>query len=217
MQRDLQLTPETVRGGTAFDFNALYAPQKPVQMPYPVEDVNFELDDPNSLYNWELFYHAPMYVAALLMQNQQYQDAMTWLEYIFNPTDPQTAPVPGHFWQTKPFYQMNAVDWLNQQIQNILGTLAVETKEGIIDQPTIDAINDWMEHPFDPHRVARLRIGAYGKATVMKFLDNLIAWGDSLYSQYTMESVGQAQQLYVFADLLLGPKPDQVRLPDTVS
>jgi hypothetical protein len=48
----------------------------------------------------------------------------------------------------------------------------------------------------------------------MKFLDNLIAWGDSLFAQYTMENVAQAQQLYVFADLILGPLPDQVRLSD---
>ena len=77
------------------------------------------------------------------------------------------------------------------------------------------ALQDWLAHPFDPHRIARLRIGAYAKATVMKFLANLIAWGDSLYAQYTMEMVAQAEQLYVFADLILGPPPEQVRLRDS--
>ena len=101
-----------------------------------------------------------------------------------------------------------------QQIQNILTTLAADAQQGISDPATAAALQDWLAHPFDPHRVARLRIGAYAKATVMKFLDNLIAWGDSLYAQYTMENVAQAEQLYIFADLILGPRPEQVRLPD---
>ena len=72
-----------------------------------------------------------------------------------------------------------------------------------------------MNDPFDPHAIASLRYSAYGKATVMKFLDNLIAWGDSLFSQYTAETVSQAEQLYVLADMILGPKPEQVRLPSS--
>ncbi|MBS0181340.1 MAG: hypothetical protein JSS39_02990, partial [Nitrospira sp.] len=212
MQRNLQLNPEQIRGGQPFDFK-IYNPQPPVAQPYPAEDTDFEVDGAYSLYNWELFYHAPMFVASLLMQNQQYETAMKWLEYIFNPTDPSSSPLPGHFWLTKPFYYMNATDWLNQQIQNILTTLATDTQQGISDPATAAAIQDWLLNPFDPHKIARLRIGAYGKATVMKFLDNLIAWGDSLFSQYTMETVHQAEQLYVFADLILGPKPDQIRLP----
>lgn len=210
MQRNLQLNPQQVRGHGTFDFASVYNPQPPVATPYPVEDVDFSVQGAYSLYNWELFYHAPMYVAAQLMANQQYQDAMQWLEYIFNPSDPSPTPVPGHFWRTLPFYQMNATDWLNQQIQTILGNIAA----GGSAAPPDPAIQDWLAHPFDPHRIARLRIGAYARSTVMKFLDNLITWGDSLYAQYTMENVAQAEQLYVFADLILGPQPELVRLPD---
>ncbi|MEO6973162.1 MAG: neuraminidase-like domain-containing protein [Rhodoferax sp.] len=213
MQRKLQINPQVVRGQGSYDFNTQYKPQPPVlntvTNPYPVEDVDFTVSGAYALYNWELFYHAPMYVAAQLMANQQYQAAMQWLQYIFNPTDASASPVPGHFWVTRPFYEMNASDWLAQQITTILTTLAADG-----DQNTTAALNDWLAHPFDPHRVARLRIGAYGKAAVMKFLDNLIAWGDSLYAQYTMEKVAQAEQLYVFADLILGPQPDEVRLRD---
>ena len=213
MQRNLQLNPLQVQGQGSFDFNALYQPQAPVAKPYPVEDVDFSVSGAYALYNWEIFYHAPMFVAAQLMRNQQYQAAMQWLEYIFDPTDPSPSPVPGHFWRMAPFYEMNATDWLNQQIQNILATLAADAQKGISDPDTAAAIADWLAHPYDPHRVAKLRQAAYAKATVMKFLDNLIAWGDSLYAQYTMENVAQAEQLFVFADLILGPLPDQVRLP----
>ena len=70
-----------------------------------------------------------------------------------------------------------------------------------------------MRDPFDPHAVADLRISAYGKATVMKFLDMLLAWGDWYYAQFTAEFVNQAEQLYILADLILGPRPQMLRLP----
>ncbi len=41
----------------------------------------------------------------------------------------------------------------------------------------------------------------------MKYIQNLIDWGDYLFRQDTMESVNQATQMYVMADKLLGPKP----------
>jgi hypothetical protein len=214
MLRTMQVDPQTVRGQGNFDFAAVYQPQPPVMAPYPQEEIDFSVSGAYSLYNWELFYHAPMFVATQLMRNQQYEDAMRWLKYIFDPTDPNPAPVPGHFWRTRPFYEMNAGDWLAQQIQHILATLAANAQQGTSDPDTAAALQDWLSHPFDPHRIARLRIGAYAKATVMKFLDNLIAWGDSLYAQYTMEKVAQAEQLYVFANLILGPRPEQVRLRD---
>lgn len=38
----------------------------------------------------------------------------------------------------------------------------------------------------------------------MKYLDNLIAWGDHLFQQDTMESINEATQLYVLAANILG-------------
>jgi hypothetical protein len=227
MSRNLQLNPQTVRGwSSTFDFVALYNPQQSVAQPYPgapgaPDPGETALDfDPAcgaaySLYNWETFYHLPMFVASLLMQNQKYQDSMTWLAYIFNPTDSSGGTAPQKFWQMAPFYQMNSIAWISQEIQNLLTTLAADTQLGISDPATANAINNWMADPFDPHAVASLRIAAYAKATVMKFLDNLIAWGDSLFSQYTAESVNQAEQLYIIADMILGPKPDLLRPPST--
>ena len=108
---------------------------------------------------------------------------------------------------------MNAADWANQEVQALLTALAADTQQGIGDPATQNAILAWMADPFDPHMVADTRISAYGKATVMRFLDTLIAWGDSLYAQYTSETVAQAEQLYILADMILGPQPDMVRLP----
>jgi hypothetical protein len=224
MSRSLQTGPQAVRGWQTFNFASLYNPTQYVLPPYPGVNptadpgetwLDFETGSggPYSLYNWEVFYHAPMFVAAQLMQNQQYQETMTWLEYIFNPTDSSNGWAPQRFWEFAPFNAMNSSDWVNNQIQNLLGTLAASTLTGNGDQVTATAIQAWMNDPYDPHMVASTRISAYGMATVMKFLDNLIAWGDSLYAQYTAEMVSQAEQLYVMADMILGPAPSQVRPP----
>jgi hypothetical protein len=225
MSRSLQTNPQAVRGWSPyFDFKALFDPRPPVAMPYPgqagaVDVGETALDfSPGStgaysLYNWEVFYHGPMFVASLLAQNHQYADAMQWLEYVFDPSDSSGGPAPQRFWQTAPFYAMNAADWTSQQIQNILSALA----QGINDPITSAALATWMADPFDPHAIAGLRISAYAKATVMKFLDNLITWGDSLFTTYTAETVGQAEQLFILADLILGPKPDSVRMPPASS
>ena len=215
MLRNLQLNPQTVQGWpVTFNFQTLYNPQSLVATPYPGthgapdpgESALISTRPAAALFacNWELFYHAPMFVASLLAQNQQFADTMTWLEYIFNPTDNSNDQVPQRDWEFAPFFAMNAADWASQQIQSLLTTLAADWQQGISDPLTTNAIQAWIADPFDPHLVASTRISAYGKATVMKFLDNLIAWGDSLYAQYTAETVSQAEQLYILADLILG-------------
>ena len=232
MRRDLQLDPQTARGWTpAFDFKALYQPQTCVARPFPgavlsppgtvgAADVGESwLDfDPAaagaySLYNWEIFYHAPMFIAAQLMQNQQYDAALTWLEYIFNPTDRSGGATPQRYWQMAPFNRMQSPDWTNQQITLLLQTLAADKAQNTPDPAMVNAIAAWMADPYDPHMVAGTRIAAYAKATVMKLLDLLLAQGDAYYAQYTSESVTLAEQCYVLGTMLLGPKPSQSRLP----
>ena len=234
MSRELQLNPQDVRGwSTPFDFCKLYSPQPlrhhalpgsgqsrpggdPESAPDPGETaLDFRVGDVGaySEYNWETFYHAPTLIASLLLQNQKFADALTWLEYIFNPMDASGGPVPQRYWQFAPFNAMQGPDWTSEQIQNLLATLAADTQQGISD-PETTAIQNWMNDPYDPHAVASVRVAAYGKATVMRFLDTLIAWGDWYYSQYTAEMVSYAEQLYVLADMLLGPRPRMLRLAD---
>jgi hypothetical protein len=73
-----------------------------------------------------------------------------------------------------------------------------------------DQVLDWRTHPFDPHRIARYRTVAYQKTVVMKYLDNLIAWGDFLFRQDSMESINEATQLYIMAAEILGPPPRKI-------
>jgi hypothetical protein len=225
MARKLQATPQQVRGlPTTFDFGALYVPTNAVLPPYPGAvgasdpgesflDFDSAGGGAYSLYNWEVFYHGPMFVAALLLQNNQYKDALAWLNYIFDPTDSSNGAAPQRFWEMAPFNAMTSAQWNAEQIQNILTKLAADAQTGIGDPATQNAILAWMNDPYDPHMVAQTRISAYAKATVMRVLDTLIAWGDSLYAQYTSETVAQAEQYYIIAQMLLGPKPAALRVP----
>jgi len=58
--------------------------------------------------------------------------------------------------------------------------------------------------------VARTRTLAYEYNVVMKYLDNLIAWGDSLFMQDTIETINEATLLYVSAANILGPRPQKL-------
>ena len=64
------------------------------------EQVSF--DGPYGLYFWEMFFHAPLLVAKMLHDNQQFQAAERWLQFIFNPTLPAEALTLARFIALKP-------------------------------------------------------------------------------------------------------------------
>src|ERR1043165_5226254 len=72
------------------------------------------------------------------------------------------------------------------------------------------SIQAWRDKPFQPHVIARGRYLAYQLNVVMKYLDNLIAWGDQLFRQDTIESINEATQLYLLAEQILGKPPETV-------
>lgn len=152
-----------------------------------------ELKRPYALYNWELFFHAPILLADALSKAQQYEEAMKWFHYVFNPI--ADGDEDNRFWQFRPFKEVDS----KRILDSIFYFLQPNTKN--------NAINEWRNKPFMPHVVARSRPVAYMKWVVMKYIDNLLAWGDYLFRQDTIETLNQATQLYVLAGHILGPKP----------
>ncbi|MGN6662933.1 MAG: neuraminidase-like domain-containing protein [Solirubrobacterales bacterium] len=75
------------------------------------------------------------------------------------------------------------------------------------------AIEIYESDPFDPFAIAGLRIGAFEKATLMQYVQNLISWGDSLFSQESFETTTAATMLYVYAYDLLGERPVELLAP----
>lgn len=183
---------------------AHYNPTPWVQEPYPVKNLDFTSAGAYAIYNWELFFHFPLLVAVHLSQNQKFQDAQNWFHYIFDPTDNSPGPTPERFWKVQPFQYTDV-----RMIQDILVNLS-KPQDPELYKETINSITSWQQNPFQPWAVAKFRPTAYMLKTVMAYLDNLIAWGDSLFRQYTIETINEATQIYIMAANILGPKPQAV-------
>jgi receptor-binding and translocation channel-forming TcA subunit of Tc toxin/ABC toxin-like protein/neuraminidase-like protein len=218
------LSRETQFLDGGLDFAATYQPTSIVDPKYPTEVVDFERDGSYSLYNWELCFYGPLMVATRLSQNQRFEDAMRWFHFIFDPTGghdkhPVTGlpvPAPQKFWITKPFFNRQETGkdgYLEGRIENLMNLLASDPSTPASNDAIAelqDQVKGWRANPFDPHLIAQFRTVAYQKLTVMKYIDNLIAWGDQRFRLNTMESVNEATQLYVVAAELLGRRPRRV-------
>lgn len=149
-------------------------------------------------YYWEVFFHIPFLIAKNLTANRQFGEAQKWYQYLFNPTKPVSEGLPAgvpeqnKYWYFYPFR-------IQKSIESI--------QENLTDEDQIKAYND---HPFDPHAIANLRIGAYEKTVVMNYIENLLDWADDLFSRDSWESITQAITLYLLAYDLLGNRPEKV-------
>ena len=159
-----------------------------------VDELDFE--GPYGVYYREIFFHTPFLIADHLNSQGKYADAQNWYHYIFNPfakaTGTESRPQDRN-WRYLEFRD-RGLDSLRKQLT------------------AKDAIEIYKKDPFNPHAIARLpaRFSAYQKAVVMKYIDNLLDWGDSLFAQDTMESINEATLLYVLAADILGQRPAQL-------
>jgi len=202
------------------DITDIYDPT-PKVVEFPMQEVSFELGNAYGLYNWELFFHVPFTIAQRLSQEGRYADAQKWFHYIFNPTSGVNDAGPRRFWRVKPFYEIDDIT----TIQEDLTALAVSSSfaaslKALVNQSeaTQKAANEMKRqidamtrHPFAPHVLARMRPLAYMKNVFMRYVQNLLDWGDSLFRRDTMESIHEALTLYLLAADLLGPKPDLLK------
>lgn len=192
-------------------FETTYFPTEYVSTDYPFDAITFRYGEAYSVYNWELFFHAPVLIAKRLTADQRFEDAMRWYHYIFNPTDTSEIAAPARFWNIKPFF-VEANDFARDELRVLLGHDGTPAEQATARKIFYDQVKEWIANPFRPHVVARMRPEAYAKSVVMGYLDNLIAWGDSLFRRDTIESINEATQLYILASSILGPRP--VQLPE---
>ena len=166
---------------------------------YGAKDENYhELSRPYALYNWEAAFHAPMLLVETLLNAQQFEQAMKMCHYIF---DPQAEGIgTDRFWKFAPFKELDAKDVLEDLFNDL------QKK----DTAAENQVNEWRNNPFMPHVVARSRPTSYMKWVVMKYIEILIAWGDYLFRQDTMETINEATQLYVLAAHIYGPRGQKI-------
>ena len=206
----LELSPSTVdpANGDAFSFQATYEPTVGlVKWGEDNEIITFSRDAAYASYNWELFFHVPLYVAQLLRQNQQFEDALTWLGYLFDPTAPGPAQPPGRFWVCAPFSTLTTAQAAQQDISQLL-QLVNEN-----DPNAVAAVASWQANPFNPFLVADQRPVAYMKAVVMAYVDTLIGWSDNLFATASRENLNEATLLLTRASEIMGPAPQAVPPP----
>lgn len=131
----------------------------------------------NALYFWELFYYTPMMVAQRLLQEQQFDEAHTWLQYVWNPAG-YLINGQRQDWQ-----------WNVRPLEEDLSWNA-----GSLDSTDPDAVaqNDPMH---------------YKVATFMRWLDLLLARGDRAYRQLEPDTLSEAKMWYTQALSLLGEQP----------
>jgi hypothetical protein len=185
-----------------------YDPTDAVLTPYPIQDIDFEPGGAYAKYNWEIFFHAPMLIASRLSRNQRFDEARRWFHFMFDPTNRSNDRDPLRYWKIKPFYREP-----DEPIAEFLALAASTSSSPEVEEARAAydrQVDAWLDDPFSPHEIAELRTTAYQKALVMKYLDNLIAWGDQLFRQDTIETVNEATQLYVLALQLLGERPDAI-------
>jgi hypothetical protein len=191
-----------------FDLPGTYNPNRGlVQWRNDTDVVDFGYEAPYGIYNWELFFHLPLFIAERLGQNQHFDEARRWFHYIFDPTRASLEDSPQRFWITRPLAELTREEIQAQGINRLLELINEE------DDAALKQVEDWRQDPFNPYLLADQRPVAYMKRVVMSYLDNLIAWGDSLFATSSREALNEATQLYVLASELLGPRPHLVPPP----
>ncbi len=149
-------------------------------------------------YYREIFFHIPFLIANHLNSQAKFAEAQKWYHYLFNPTASEVIPAD----HPKPDPQDRNWRYLEFREHDIQ-TLRWQLIDGA-------AIAAYKRDPFNPHAIARLRLSAYQKCIVMKYIDNLLDWGDHLFAQDTLESINEATLLYVMAADILGERPAEL-------
>lgn len=181
--------------------------------------IDVSIGGPYANYNWELLYHIPVMVAVHLSNNQRFAEAQNWFHLVFDPTSTDTSvPPPERFWKSFVFRSELDIQNINTLL-TLLSTPDTQLDPAQIQTKTdvITGYNAILANPFDPHAVARTRPSAYQWYVVMKYLDNLIAWGDSLFLADTIETINEATLCYVLAANILGPRPQVMPQPGGTS
>lgn len=153
-----------------------------------------DFDGAFGLYFKEIFFHIPFLIADRLNASRHFEEARNWYHHIFNPlpyaNDGETDDeMP--YWRYLPF-RGHSLERLSD-----------------IGKASPEEMRIYEDDPFDPHAIAGVRPGAYEKAIVMKYIDNLLDWGDQLFANDNWESIVQAHLLYSQAQNMLGKRQAQ--------
>jgi hypothetical protein len=179
-------------------------PDSPVQGPLPERQIDFDPLSAQYLYNHELFYDIPQLISNICAKNGNHAASRQWSHYIFDPTTnerPGTEDPTKRFWKFLPFRKVDAKETMEQYFRKL-----EPDPDPDPDNPADSLIEQWRRNPFNPHIIAKDRPMVYMKYTVIKYIENLISWGDSLFRRFSRESIQEALQMYIMAAHCFGRK-----------
>jgi hypothetical protein len=155
------------------------------------------------MYYRELFFHTPYLIANALNSRGRFAAAQRWYHFIFDPTSSERIDVTGVPPQDVAHRLLDRV-WRYREFRG----LDIPHLRDVLTDPVTIAL--YKKDPFNPWSIARHRVSAFQKAIVMKYVDNLLDWADSLFTQFTMESVNEALMIYILASDVLGKRPTEL-------
>lgn len=186
-----------------------HAPTSLIKPPYPVEEMEFGRESAYGAYNWELTFHAPHLIASKLIEAGEFDQAETWLRYIFDPLGSSNEPAPRRHWNTKPFYLRSAAEYGEQLATAIMDRIASDPN-GTIETELADAVLEWRRNPLKPYLIARSRTVVFQQAIVDATIRMFIGRGDQYFRRDQLEDLVMASLDYSRAERLLGPRPKLV-------
>ncbi|WPN59284.1 neuraminidase-like domain-containing protein [Pseudomonas sp. P9_31] len=158
-------------------------------MPDGTIEENGPFDGCNGLYFWELFFHTPDLVGSRLSAEGRYHEAQSWYEYVFNPlareVKPSESPQPDD-----PVVIPAPAYWRCRALQN----------------ENIDSSYE-RAAPSDPDAIGYTAPIHFKIAIFLRYVENLIEWGDGLYRHLDYDSMVHAALNYSRARSLIGEEP----------
>lgn len=163
---------------TGIDSILSYDVQKELEEPpLPGADDRMDFSGANAIYFWELFYYTPMMVMQRFLQEESYELAEKWLNYIWNPAGYiEDGGYVDRIWNVRP----------------------LEEDEGWNDNPL---------ESYDPDAVAQNDPMHYRAHVFMRNVDILIARGDAAYRKLERDTLVEARIWYERALDLMGEMP----------
>ncbi len=165
-----------------------------------------DFDGPMGTYLREIYFHIPFLLADHLNSQGEFEAAQRWYHHVFDPTSSEViggipAGIPDAERRRRELDRV----WRYRELRRLD---AQALRQQLVNAPALDA---YRRDPFNPHAIARLRLTAYQKSLVMRYIDNLLDWGDHLfalaYSQGNPEHLREATLKYLLAQDLLGKRP----------
>lgn len=131
----------------------------------------------NAIYFWELFYYTPMLIMQRFLQEERFELAEHWLQYVFNPGGYMEGLKRGNrLWNVRPLEEDTS--WNSAPLES-----------------------------YDPDAVAQNDPMHYKLNAFMRLLDIIIGRGDMAYRKLERDTLSEAKVYYSRALNMLGARP----------